>query len=118
MAIEDEKAYMELHDRMLESSQALYKINTQERLKLKFKTRSELMLAELKAMPDDVRAYKSIGKAYFLAPKSEVMTEAETEISSLGSELKSLQAQRGIVQQKVKEAESEILELRRQTQKG
>jgi len=42
---------------------AAAQINGQERLKLKLKMSNELMLTELKALPDDVRTFKSVGKA-------------------------------------------------------
>jgi len=43
---------------------AAAQINGQERLKLKLKMSNELMLTELKALPDDVRTFKSVGKAW------------------------------------------------------
>lgn len=104
MNAEDEKALLELQDRMLNSSQTLYKargrlpacmrrnarlacarwrapalmpshacarpaapaapqLNAQERTKQQMQHRTNLMVSELKALPDSVPTYKAVGKA-------------------------------------------------------
>eukprot|EP00199_Chlamydomonas_sp_CCMP681_P004730 CAMPEP_0119107574 /NCGR_PEP_ID=MMETSP1180-20130426/11293_1 /TAXON_ID=3052 ORGANISM="Chlamydomonas cf sp, Strain CCMP681" /NCGR_SAMPLE_ID=MMETSP1180 /ASSEMBLY_ACC=CAM_ASM_000741 /LENGTH=132 /DNA_ID=CAMNT_0007093083 /DNA_START=89 /DNA_END=487 /DNA_ORIENTATION=- len=108
---DEEKTLMELQDRLLASTQTLARLNQQDRMALTRKQRTELTLSELKQLPDGARTYKSIGKAYFLSSKDNVVTESQAIIASVSSEIDALRAQRNVVETKLKETQVELREL-------
>uniref|UniRef100_A0A7S0RGI1 Prefoldin subunit 1 n=1 Tax=Chlamydomonas leiostraca TaxID=1034604 RepID=A0A7S0RGI1_9CHLO len=108
---EDEKVAFELQERLLMSHQTLARLQNQDLSAVRRKKQVELMISEMKALPDNTVMYKSVGKAYFLSPKTDLVSEAEGTVQAVSTEIESIKTQRGVVEQKLKETEGELREL-------
>mmetsp|Transcript_31086 Transcript_31086/g.69027 ORF Transcript_31086/g.69027 Transcript_31086/m.69027 type:complete len:131 (+) Transcript_31086:91-483(+) len=108
---QDKHAVLELQDRMLMQHDMHRRVLQSERATTMQKQRRELMLSEIKALPDNTKTYQGVGKAYFLAPKPAVVKDTEDSISTAGAELESLKQKRVALEQKMKETENELREL-------
>ncbi|EFN55572.1 hypothetical protein CHLNCDRAFT_134062 [Chlorella variabilis] len=56
--------------------------------------RAAFTAAQLDEMPEDVRTYRAVGKAYFLQPKSAIMGHLEEAVRGSDGELKKLSSSR------------------------
>ncbi|KAF8067332.1 pfdn1 [Scenedesmus sp. PABB004] len=73
--------------------------------------RAELTLEELSQMSADVPMYKQVGKAYFMAPMPEVVSELRDDIKASQDEVKRFAQQREHADKAIAEAEKELREL-------
>ncbi|GAX84727.1 hypothetical protein CEUSTIGMA_g12149.t1 [Chlamydomonas eustigma] len=108
---EREKAFIELHEKYAQTIDGLRRLTQSERANQLGKQRLELVLKELGSMPDNVPTYKQIGRAYFLEPKSELLSTGAKSIATMGSDLENFKQSKSAVEQKLKEIQKEIQEM-------
>ncbi|KAL4858182.1 hypothetical protein ACK3TF_001674 [Chlorella vulgaris] len=73
--------------------------------------RAAFTAAQLDDMPDDVRTYRSVGKAYFLQPKAAIMGQLEEVVKGSDAELKKLSSSREVLSKSTDSLRAELTEL-------
>ncbi|KAL9377323.1 hypothetical protein Peur_031443 [Populus x canadensis] len=105
-------AFIELQDRMIETTSKFKQVQNQIRTKEGEKKRAFLTLEELRQVPDDTNTYKSIGMRRFaLEPKSVLMSEQEQKIKDRETAISSLQTSREYLEKQMSEVENNPREL-------
>ncbi|GIL44173.1 hypothetical protein Vafri_1702 [Volvox africanus] len=110
----DERAvqeFNELQDKVMMQAELHHRVQQQERMLGVQRQRSSLTKQELEKMPDQTTMYKSIGRAYFCSPKTEVLKELDEKVAQLDADSKSLREQRDTVEKKMKDTEAQLREL-------
>ncbi|XP_068652124.1 prefoldin subunit 1 [Aristolochia californica] len=107
-------AFLELQGRMVEATGKLKQVQNQMRNKEGEKKRAFLTLEELHQLPDYTNAYKSIGKAFVLEPKSVLESEQEQKLKNSDTALASLQTSKEYLEKQLAEVENNLRELLQQ----
>mmetsp|Transcript_29010 Transcript_29010/g.53310 ORF Transcript_29010/g.53310 Transcript_29010/m.53310 type:complete len:114 (-) Transcript_29010:1212-1553(-) len=110
--MEKDKEIAELYERAIEQTEALRKAQQQERLRSIQKQRLNLTKEEVSSLPDETVMYKSVGKAYFAWPKSEIVSGIESKIKANDAEIDNLKKQQEAIALKVKDTESQFKDLK------
>ncbi|XP_022937756.1 prefoldin subunit 1-like [Cucurbita moschata] len=112
MADEANRAtFLEIQGRMIEITGKLKQVQSQVRNKEGEKKRAFLTLEELKQLSDDTNAYKSIGRAFVLEPKSVLMAEQEQKFKDSEAAIVSLQSSKEYLEKQKAEVENNLKEL-------
>ncbi|XP_023536940.1 prefoldin subunit 1-like [Cucurbita pepo subsp. pepo] len=115
MADEANRAtFLEIQGRMIEITGKLKQVQSQVRNKEGEKKRAFLTLEELKQLSDDTNAYKSIGRAFVLEPKSVLMAEQEQKLKDSEAAIVSLQSSKEYLEKQKAEVENNLRELLQQ----
>ncbi|KAG6586128.1 Prefoldin subunit 1, partial [Cucurbita argyrosperma subsp. sororia] len=115
MADEANRAtFLEIQGRMIEITGKLKQVQSQVRNKEGEKKRAFLTLEELKQLSDDTNAYKSIGRAFVLEPKSVLMAEQEQKFKDSEAAIVSLQSSKEYLEKQKAEVENNLRELLQQ----
>ncbi|XP_022966081.1 prefoldin subunit 1 [Cucurbita maxima] len=115
MADEANRAtFLEIQGRMIEITGKLKQVQSQVRNKEGEKKRAFLTLEELKQLSDDTNAYKSIGRAFVLEPKSVLMAEQEQKLKDSEAAIVSLQSSKEYLEKQKAEVENNLKELLQQ----
>lgn len=80
--------------------------------------RAQLTLDELSAVPDAAPMFRSVGKAYFLAPKQELVGDLEADIKASKDQLAELQKQAERAQKGAEDIQNELREVARDNPKA
>ncbi|CAI9099015.1 OLC1v1035759C1 [Oldenlandia corymbosa var. corymbosa] len=84
-------AFIEIQNRMIETTAKLKQVQNQMRSKEGEKKRAYLTLEELRILPDDTNAYKSIGRTFVLEPISILMNEQEQKLKDSEAAISTLE---------------------------
>ena len=83
-------------------------------LKIRESKQAALTMEEIAPLPESTRCFRSVGKAYILAPKAEVLKELEQTAESSMKDTKQLELLGDKVLASLREAETEMIELQKQ----
>ncbi|XP_028785795.1 prefoldin subunit 1 [Neltuma alba] len=104
-------AFLEIQGRMIETTAKLKQVQNQMRNKEGEKKRAFLTLEELRQLPNDTNAYKSIGRMFVLETKATLMTEQENKIKDSEASITSLQSSKEYLEKQIAEVENNLREL-------
>ncbi|KAF5445637.1 prefoldin subunit 1 [Juglans microcarpa x Juglans regia] len=107
-------AFIEIQGRMIEITGKLKQVQIQLRNKEGEKKRAFLTLEELRQLSDDANTYKSIGRTFFLEPKSVLMNEQEQKLKDSETAIASLQTSKEYLEKQRAEVENNFRELLQQ----
>ncbi|CAK0764041.1 hypothetical protein CVIRNUC_003118 [Coccomyxa viridis] len=107
----EKQTFVELKNKMVNQSMQLKSMQQQVAVLARQGRRSALTVEELKGFPEDAKTYRTIGKAYFLAPRNEIISGLEQSQQSMVSNINDLNAKRAAVENSLKGVESELREL-------
>ncbi|KAK2646090.1 hypothetical protein Ddye_021285 [Dipteronia dyeriana] len=107
-------AFLEIKGRLIENTGKMKQVHNQVRNKEGEKKRAFLTLEELRQLPDDTNAYKSIGRMFVLEPKSILMNDQEQKLKDSETAIASLQASKEYLEKQKAEVENNLTELLQQ----
>ncbi|KAG2664940.1 hypothetical protein I3843_16G102800 [Carya illinoinensis] len=107
-------AFIEIQGRMIEITGKLKQVQIQLRNKEGEKKRAFLTLEELRQLSDDANTYKSIGRTFFLEPKSVLMNEQEQKLKDSETAIASFQTSKEYLEKQRAEVENNFRELLQQ----
>ncbi|XP_011623879.1 prefoldin subunit 1 isoform X2 [Amborella trichopoda] len=107
-------AFVELQGRMIETTGKLKQVQMQMRNKEAEKKRAYLTLEELQQLSDDTNTYKSIGKAFVLEPKSDLIKEQQQKFKDSETVLASLETSKEYLEKQMADIENNLRELLQQ----
>ncbi|KAH7276515.1 hypothetical protein KP509_39G010300 [Ceratopteris richardii] len=114
MADINKEAFVELQNKLVETSSKLKQVQMQIRSKEVEKKRAILTLEELKGLPE-TNTYKSVGKAFILEPQENLIKEYEGRSKECESTLGTLQTSLEYLERQMREVENNLKELLHQT---
>eukprot|EP00879_Flechtneria_rotunda_P010833 GHRR01011322.1.p3 GENE.GHRR01011322.1~~GHRR01011322.1.p3 ORF type:complete len:128 (+),score=42.95 GHRR01011322.1:163-546(+) len=107
----DLQAFRELQDKLNVNTGFAQAVQQQlQRAKISVK-RSQLTLEELSSMSSEVPMYRQVGKAYFLAPAQQVITDLKQDIQASEEEAQRLTQQQEHATKAIIATEGELREL-------
>ncbi|GAB4854059.1 prefolding complex chaperone subunit [Ancistrocladus abbreviatus] len=107
-------AFIEIQNRMIETTAKLKQVQNQMRNKEGEKKRAYLTMEELRSLSDDTNTYKSIGRTFVLEPKLVLMNEQEQKFKDSESAIASLQMSKEYLEKQMTEVENNLRELLQQ----
>lgn len=109
----DRQAFGELQARMIQGVQAHKKAANVIKMKEREKKRCQLTLQEIEGLPNDVRAFKSVGKAFILSTKNKIQTDLEVSVEEFTKGVAEAEKEREYLQKSVQDVEENMKELLR-----
>ncbi|XP_043257527.1 prefoldin subunit 1-like [Colletes gigas] len=110
------KAFSQLHEKMIDTTQKLKLADMQiEKLK-RSKQRAELTLKELTSYPENTMTYVSAGRGFFLDDINNVKIDLDKRMKYADEKVKTLENNKTYLQQNLKECENNIREMVQQKQ--
>lgn len=70
----------------------------------------QLMLAQLSKLEPDATTYKNVGKAYIMAPRSDIMTQYESDYVEVLETMKQCKEDKVTVEKQVESCQKELRE--------
>ncbi|KAI8473483.1 MAG: hypothetical protein J3K34DRAFT_410879 [Monoraphidium minutum] len=109
----DAQALLELRDKLEMNGAYLNMVQNQQRRTGVNLRRAQLTLEEVSALPEAVPMYKSVGKAYFMAPRGELVTELTGDVKAAQDQMAELERQQERAAKAIKGIEGEVAEVAR-----
>lgn len=106
---------MELQGRLVETSSKLKQVQMQIRNKEAERKRCLLTLEELERLPDDTNTYMSVGRAFILEPKADLIKEQQGKSKECETTISTLQTSLEYLERQMKEVENNFRELLQQS---
>lgn len=106
-----DNALQELQQKLVQQTNMLKQVTQQSRIAETTAKRSDLTLRELQSFDESVNCYESVGRAYFLRPKSSVEAALQETQASCRRQQEELAKKKELVMADLKAAESEVKEL-------
>nr|XP_024356797.1 prefoldin subunit 1-like [Physcomitrium patens]PNR33859.1 hypothetical protein PHYPA_023675 [Physcomitrium patens] len=107
----NKEAFVELQGRLVETTSKLKHVQAQIRSKEAEKKRAFLTLEELGSLPEGTNTYRTLGKAFVLEPKDELIKEQQTKAEESDSAIATLVGSKEYLERQMKEVESNFREL-------
>ncbi|KAI5059984.1 hypothetical protein GOP47_0024404 [Adiantum capillus-veneris] len=114
MAEINKEAFVELQTRLVETTSKLKQVQMQIRSKEAEKKRTILTLEELQGLPE-TNTYKSVGRAFILESKDDLIKEYQARGKECEATLNSLQTSLEYLERQMKEVENNFKELLQQS---
>nr|CAG4641389.1 EOG090X0LK7 [Eulimnadia texana] len=109
--IELKKAFAELQQKMVETSQKL-KLSDIQIDSLKWSIiHSQITDKEMSALPAGTNTYESLGRAFLLRDVSDVRKNLDNKIKGCEEKIKTLENNKGYLERNLKESENNLREL-------
>ncbi|KOC61605.1 Prefoldin subunit 1 [Habropoda laboriosa] len=110
------KAFSQLHEKMLDTTQKLKLADIQiEKLK-RSKQFAELTIKEITSYPEKTKTYESVGRMFLLDDMESIKTGLEKRMKNFDDKVKTLENNKTYLQQNLKECENNIREMIQQKQ--
>lgn len=110
------KAFSQLHEKTIDTTQKLKIADLQiEKLK-RTKQRAELTMKEISSYPKNTKTYESIGRMFHLNDIDNIKTELKKRMKNADEKVKTLENNKTYLQQNLKERENNIREMIQQKQ--
>ncbi|KIY96930.1 prefoldin subunit 1 [Monoraphidium neglectum] len=109
----DAQTLLELRDKLEMNGAYLAMVQNQQRRTGVNLRRAQLTLDEVQALPESVAMYKAVGKAYFLAPKAELVSELSGDVKAGQDQAAELERQQERAVKAIKAIEGEVAEVAR-----
>ncbi|CAL5219867.1 g1786 [Coccomyxa viridis] len=107
----ERQTFVELKNKMVDQSMKLKNIQQHITVMARKGRRSALTAEELKGVPEDAKTFRNIGKAYFLAPRNEIISDLQQSQQIMASEINDLNANKTALEKSLKGVEAELREL-------
>ncbi|XP_053989335.1 prefoldin subunit 1 [Hylaeus volcanicus] len=110
------KAFSQLHEKMIDTTQKLKLADIQiEKLK-RSKQRAELTVKEVSSYPVDTKTYEPVGRMFLLDDIDNIKTGLDKRMKAADEKVKTLENTKTYLQQNLKECENNIREMIQQRQ--
>ncbi|CAK9818173.1 Prefoldin subunit 1 [Anthophora quadrimaculata] len=110
------KAFSQLHEKMLDTTQKLKLADLQiEKLK-RSKQFAELTMKEITSYPENTKTYESVGRMFLLDDMESIKQGLEKRMKNSDDKVKTLENNKTYLQQNFKECENNIREMIQQKQ--
>ena len=110
------KAFSQLHEKMIDTTQKLKLADLQiEKLK-RTKQRAELTVKEISSYPKNTKTYESVGRMFLLDDIDNIKAELDKRMKNADEKVKTLENNKTYLQQNLKESENNIREMIQQRQ--
>jgi len=107
----NKEAFVELQGRLVETTSKLKQVQIQVRNKEAEKKRAFLTLEELNSLPEGTNTYRTLGKAFVLEPKDDLIKEQHMKADECDSAIAALVGSKEYLERQMKEVESNFREL-------
>eukprot|EP00250_Pteridium_aquilinum_P014146 c21808_g1_i2 orf=124-504(+) len=114
MAEINKEAFLELQSRLVETTGKLKQVQMQIRSKEAERKRTFLTLEELERL-SETNTYKSVGRAFILEPRDDLIKEHRARSKECETTLSTLQATLEYLERQMKEVENNFKELLQQS---
>ncbi|CAH1759778.1 3017_t:CDS:2 [Entrophospora sp. SA101] len=105
------KVLMELQTRLLENNRQLNIVKTQIQTKEREKRFAELTKHELSSLNENIRTYKSVGKAFIKTDINILKSDLETTITKTVSDLTALGKSKKYIERNISDSEAGLREI-------
>eukprot|EP00249_Psilotum_nudum_P005016 c18507_g1_i1 orf=300-695(-) len=109
------EAFIELQNKLVETTSKLKQVQMQIRNKEAEKKHALLTSEELEQLTDDIKTYRSVGRAFVLEPKAVLLSEQQERTKECDAAVSSLQSSKEYLERQMKEAENNFKELLQQS---
>ncbi|KOX78965.1 Prefoldin subunit 1 [Melipona quadrifasciata] len=110
------KAFSQLHEKMIDTTQKLKLADLQiEKLK-RSKNFAELTMKEITSYPKDTKTYESVGRMFLLDDMDSIKAGLDKRMKNADEKVKTLENNKTYLQQNLKECENNIREMIQQRQ--
>lgn len=110
------KAFSQLHEKMIDTTQKLKLADLQiDKLK-RTKQRAELTVEQITSYPKNTKAYESVGRMFLLDDIENIKNDLEKRMKNADEKVKTLENNKIYLQQNLKESENNIREMVQQKQ--
>ncbi|KAI4486331.1 hypothetical protein M0802_012350 [Mischocyttarus mexicanus] len=110
------KAFSELHEKMIDTTQKLKLADSQiDKLK-RTKQRAQLTVKEINVLPPDTRTYESIGRMFLFDDIENIKVGLQTRMKVVDEKVLSLENNKIYLQKSLKESENNLREMVQQRQ--
>lgn len=107
----ERQTFLELQGKMVDHTSKLKTVQQQMAVLANNGRRAALTVEELATVPDTARTYRTVGRAYFLAPCGEVVDSLNEKQVSFSNELGRLKKSKAALEKGLKGVEGELREL-------
>ncbi|KAG1668318.1 hypothetical protein FOA52_011215 [Chlamydomonas sp. UWO 241] len=105
------EAFQELEQRFMQTQDMHRRVAQSERQAMITKQRCELVMTELKSLPENTPTYKQIGRAYFMEPRAAVLKSCEEDIASSSSQAEASKLKREKLEEQLEGTRKELQEI-------
>ncbi|XP_043270730.1 prefoldin subunit 1 [Venturia canescens] len=110
------KAFTELQEKMVDTSQKLKFSDIQIESLKRSKQRAELTIKEMATLEPSTRTYESVGRMFLLDDIKSIKADLETRIKTADEKIKTLDNNKSYLQRNLKESEDNLREMVQQRQ--
>ena len=110
------KAFSELHEKMVDTSQKLKLADVQIESLRRTKQRAELTSKEVTSLPPNTKTYESVGRMFLLDDIESIKEGLETRTKNAEEKIKTLENNKAYLQRSLKESENNLREMVQQRQ--
>ncbi|KAL6079621.1 hypothetical protein QOT17_000732 [Balamuthia mandrillaris] len=107
----NKEAFLELQEKLVKSNKDLNEVVQKVVINDRNKRKCRLTLEEIVNLPGGTRTYKSVGRAFLLAPREDIQKEMETYIQQCDDNVANLQKKKGYLESQIQQYEKGIEEL-------
>nr|CAG4636703.1 EOG090X0LK7 [Eubosmina coregoni] len=109
--LELKKAFGELQQKMIETSQKLKLADMQIETLKRSMTHAQLTDKEISQLPSETKMYESVGRMFVLKESSVTRSNLDNKIKSCQEKIKNLEGTKGYLERSLKESENNIREM-------
>ncbi|XP_057379286.1 prefoldin subunit 1-like [Daphnia carinata] len=111
MDLELKKAFGELQQKMVETSQKLKLADLQIETLKRSMTHAQLTDKEISQLPTDTKTYESVGRMFVLKEVTEARMNLDNKIKGCEEKVKTLEGTKAYLERSLKESENNIREM-------
>uniref|UniRef100_A0A224XWR3 Putative molecular chaperone prefoldin subunit 1 n=1 Tax=Panstrongylus lignarius TaxID=156445 RepID=A0A224XWR3_9HEMI len=109
--VELKKAFTELQQKMLETTQKVKLADIQIESLKRSRQRADLTTLEIKALQENTMTYESLGRMFIRTPIPIVLENLNTRSVSCAEQIKSLENNKAFLEKSMKESENNLREM-------
>ncbi|XP_066585963.1 coiled-coil domain-containing protein 115 [Prorops nasuta] len=114
--LELKKAFTELHEKMIDTTQKLKLADIQIESLRRSKQHAELTLAEITSFPKNIKTYESVGRMFLHDDIDSIKSELGKRMKASDEKIKTLENNKSYLQRNLKESENNLREMVQQRQ--
>nr|CAG4642232.1 EOG090X0LK7 [Eurycercus lamellatus] len=111
MDLELKKAFGELQQKMVETSQKLKLADIQIETLKRSMTHAQLTDKEISQLPIETKTYESVGRMFVLKDSTETRKNLENKVKTCEEKIKTLEGSKAYLERSLKESENNIREM-------
>uniref|UniRef100_A0A0V0G4N3 Putative molecular chaperone prefoldin subunit 1 n=1 Tax=Triatoma dimidiata TaxID=72491 RepID=A0A0V0G4N3_TRIDM len=109
--VELKKAFTELQQKMLETTQKVKLADIQIESLKRSRQRADLTTLEIKALQENTMTYESLGRMFIRTPIPTVLENLNTRSVACAEQIKSLENNKAFLEKSMKESENNLREM-------